>query len=385
MGVPQLEFKGHTGRVYSVAFSPDGTLIVTGSGDTAKVWDARTGTPQLELKGHVEAVWSVAFSPDGSRIVTGARRWNKPAEAKVWDPRSGAELKGEPIPQTIANNWISPDGRFFAHPEGNRVELIPLQPDDEELSYRLLHTQPNSGRDREGYEAARAARDDFAAHFYLNLLADRKLAAERTQDALVHLAALSSANPQDTELSLTVAALQAWFGREKDFAATRQRILAFAKGPNDARLAECAATVSSILPSADKGELEAALARGGTAAKLGRAGEWNLLALGMAEYRSGNDTAADEALLAAAEAGKNNPDATGISAFYRAMSLFRQGKPDAAREIAMTAAAKMKPLAGESARRRTAGTTPSRSRPRSGSPVPARGKGRDDPCPAPRP
>ena len=44
---------------------------------------------------------------------------------------------------------------------------------------------------------------------------------------------------------------------------------------------------------------------------------------------------------------KNNPDATGISAFYRAMSLFRQGKPDAARELANTAAAKMKPLPGD--------------------------------------
>src|SRR5262249_30981063 len=43
---------GHTNGVLSVAFSPDGTRIVTGSNDkTAKVWDARTGTPLLELKG----------------------------------------------------------------------------------------------------------------------------------------------------------------------------------------------------------------------------------------------------------------------------------------------------------------------------------------------
>ena len=45
--------KGHTSGVSSVAFSPDGTRIVTGSGDkTAKVWDARTATLLLELKGH---------------------------------------------------------------------------------------------------------------------------------------------------------------------------------------------------------------------------------------------------------------------------------------------------------------------------------------------
>ena len=69
-----------------------------------------------------------------------------------------------------------------------------------------------------------------------------------------------------------------------------------------------------------------------------------LLALGMAEYRSGNDAAAQEALLAAANADPSNPPVTGIAAFYRAMSLFRQGKHDEARKLALAAAAKMKPL-----------------------------------------
>jgi serine/threonine protein kinase len=85
---------GHTHWVESVAFSPDGTRIVTGSGDnTAKVWDARTGTTQLELKGHTSAVSSVAFSPDATRIVTGSFD----NTAKVWDARNGTpllELKG---------------------------------------------------------------------------------------------------------------------------------------------------------------------------------------------------------------------------------------------------------------------------------------------------
>ena len=46
----------------------------------------------------------------------------------------------------------------------------------------------------------------------------------------------------------------------------------------------------------------------------------------------------------AAEAGPNNPHVTGTSAFYRAMSLFRQGKKDEARKLATEAAAQMKPL-----------------------------------------
>ena len=73
------------------------------------------------------------------------------------------------------------------------------------------------------------------------------------------LAKASADNPKDTALSLKVAALQAWFGQEKELAATRQRILAFAKGTNDASTAERAAKACSILPSTDKAELEAAL------------------------------------------------------------------------------------------------------------------------------
>ena len=152
----------------------------------------------------------------------------------------------------------------------------------------------------------------------------------------------------DTLLSLKVAALQAWFGQEKELAATRQGVLAFAKDTNDENTAERAAKVCSILPHTDKVQLEAALALARKGVELGKGGqwwEWRLLAHGMAEYRSGNDGAAQEALLAAvAAAGENNLHLTGTSAFFRAMSLFRQGKPDEARRVAIAAAAKMKPL-----------------------------------------
>src|SRR5262249_33559295 len=53
---------------------------------------------------------------------------------------------------------------------------------------------------------------------------------------------------------------------------------------------------------------------------------------------------ADAALLAAIEAGKDDPYIAGTSAFYRALSLFRQGKPDESRQLVTQAAAKMKPL-----------------------------------------
>jgi hypothetical protein len=63
----------HTAAVWSVAFSPDGQRIVSGSWDnTVRLWDS-TGTPiGPPFQGHTAAVWSVAFSPDGQRIVSGS-------------------------------------------------------------------------------------------------------------------------------------------------------------------------------------------------------------------------------------------------------------------------------------------------------------------------
>jgi WD40 repeat protein len=84
-----LTLKGHRAEISSVAFSSDGQRIVTGSWDkTAKVWDAASGKELLTLKGHTDEVWSVAFSPDGQRIVTGSGD----NMAKVWEAASGATL-----------------------------------------------------------------------------------------------------------------------------------------------------------------------------------------------------------------------------------------------------------------------------------------------------
>jgi len=103
--------RGHEDSVLSVAFSPDGRRIVTGSEDnTAKVWDAETGRELLTLKGHADVVFSVAFSPDGRRIVTGS--YDK--TAKVWDAANSRELltlNGHDGP--IESVAFSPDSRWI--------------------------------------------------------------------------------------------------------------------------------------------------------------------------------------------------------------------------------------------------------------------------------
>ena len=69
-----LNATGH--YVTSVAFSPDGKRILTGSGrpdNTARLWDAATGVEIHTFSGHTSDVNSVAFSPDGTRILTGSQ------------------------------------------------------------------------------------------------------------------------------------------------------------------------------------------------------------------------------------------------------------------------------------------------------------------------
>jgi WD40 repeat protein len=75
----------HTGVVESVAFSPDGKRLGTGSYDghdgVVKLWDVATGHEVATLTGHTQSVTCVAFSPDGKRLATGSYDHT----VKLWD------------------------------------------------------------------------------------------------------------------------------------------------------------------------------------------------------------------------------------------------------------------------------------------------------------
>ena len=63
----------HSGSVYSAAFSRDGRLVVSGSGDkTARVWEVESGRCLRVLKGHTDYVYSVALSRDGRLALSGS-------------------------------------------------------------------------------------------------------------------------------------------------------------------------------------------------------------------------------------------------------------------------------------------------------------------------
>jgi WD40 repeat protein len=99
----------HEGPVYTVAFSPDGRRLLTGSYDrTARLWDAATGKPAGPLLFHRETVRTVAFSPDGRRLLTGG----VDGDARLWNASTGepvGEPLGHPAPVTCAA--FRPDGK----------------------------------------------------------------------------------------------------------------------------------------------------------------------------------------------------------------------------------------------------------------------------------
>lgn len=80
---------GHTGGptgVHSLAFSPSGDTLASGSGDqTIKLWDVVNQTLIATLTGHTSHIWSVAYSPDGT-LASGSRD----GTVKLWDAATGA-------------------------------------------------------------------------------------------------------------------------------------------------------------------------------------------------------------------------------------------------------------------------------------------------------
>lgn len=108
-GVEGLNLNGHTAYVSCLAITSDGRWIVSGSGDkTIRTWDMTTGSQGLTLSGHSAAVTALAITPDGNQIVSGSGD----GTLKIWDLKTGAillTLIGHK--KDVTSVAITPDGR----------------------------------------------------------------------------------------------------------------------------------------------------------------------------------------------------------------------------------------------------------------------------------
>ena len=104
----------------AVAFSPDGTRVVTGSeNNTLSVWDAVSGTEEITIQGHEDTITSVAFSPDGNRVVSGS----DDKTVRIWDVMSGIALMSpfQGHESTVESVMFSSDGTRIGSTSCNKA------------------------------------------------------------------------------------------------------------------------------------------------------------------------------------------------------------------------------------------------------------------------
>lgn len=145
-----LTLRGHNAGVTSVAFSPDGSLIASASGDgTVKLWTSRTGALARTLIGHRYVVGRVAFSPDGKTLASGDNgvHIKQPGETgyveqedgslKLWNVQTGALLWTQLSKNgSVSNLAFSPDGTMLA--AGSTLSRVVLRDPQTGASLRVL-------------------------------------------------------------------------------------------------------------------------------------------------------------------------------------------------------------------------------------------------------
>ncbi len=109
-GQPICTITGHSNFVNSIAISPDGKFIASCGDDIIKLWQLSTGEEVHTLSGHSGVIHSVTFSPDGQMLASGAND----KMIKLWNPNTGEEIRTLSGTNLIEVVSFSPDGQSIA-------------------------------------------------------------------------------------------------------------------------------------------------------------------------------------------------------------------------------------------------------------------------------
>ncbi|HEY3861368.1 MAG TPA: protein kinase [Verrucomicrobiae bacterium] len=337
--------------VNSARFSPDGQRVVTTADDgCARIWDVAPSQPKAP-------VWLA----EAAEAISG-QRLNERGLLEA-TPMNRAEVMGR-LRQELSSGANGDDwvewGRWFFGDQASRG----ISPFSKQTVAEYVDARIAEGADDSLWEAERLAGGDDAL---TKRVAQARATAKRTEEmaalreradaayseghaheAISLLAQFCEANPSDTDASLTLAVWQAWFGRDGDYESLRRRLVNQAMGTGVAGTAERAAKAWCLRPSADTAMLSNALALAQSAVEFGKSNSllpWYSLGLGLAQYRNGLYAAAEKSLAAAEQTvGNDNPDIQGIARFFRAMSLFKQGRTAEARTLFSQEEQSMRPF-----------------------------------------
>ena len=135
-------FAGHSERILSIAVSPDGRSVLSGSLDkTVRLWELASGKEVRRFEDLPTGVLSVAFSPDGQRALSGSGSILRDSEGayspagfdsvlRVWDVASGREiacLEGQT--HALTSVTFAPDGQHAFSAAGDHSVHLWRLPD----------------------------------------------------------------------------------------------------------------------------------------------------------------------------------------------------------------------------------------------------------------